>query len=704
MSVADVRIDSIRAPLGGVDLDRADRLWTLAAGGVCLLPLLLQLLGTLAVGVGLVALATPLLARSGRVSVLVRLLLALALLATVMLFYRFSFGRDTGCALLATMLALKPVELRHRRDARSLLGFALFAPFATFLLDQGPVSLLLGLISLAGALMAMSKLSESESQFDAASGSRVGTSDEGPLQRLRSVGRMALTGLPLALVVFWLFPRLVSPLWGVPDRAIGKPGLSDEMSPGDWIDLIADESPALRATFFGAQPEVSELYWRGPVLWDFDGRRWRALRWGGAMSARGAPAKLGGERYDYEMELEPTDRRQMVALDLPVAAPGDATMDHDYSLRSPLPMAALTRWRLQSAMPERFEPDLEPWLRARALQLPDGYNPKTIEQAQRWRREADAAHPGNRAAADAAIVSRMLGSIRRDFVYTLDAEPLGRDSVDEFLFRTKAGFCEHFSSAFVVTMRAAGIPARVVTGYVGGYRNPIGDYWLVRRSDAHAWSEAWLPGRGWVRIDPTAAVAPERIYDTIDDRAPGAFAGFSGLNPMFDVGDWLRRGWNDFVLGFNANRQRRLFTSLGAPEMDAARLAQIFILGTVLALGGMWWLTTRNERERDPLLRAWRRLEARYRRAGATRERHEPALRWAYRIVGERDATDGEANLTANREANPETGRPPEADPNDLIGLTERFARWRYARHAHERAERDALIRDLRRHRPPRRR
>lgn len=659
------------------DLDRSDRLWTLVAGGVCLLPLLLQLPGALAAGVGVVGLVTPLLARNGHASILVRLLLALALLATVMLFYRFSFGRDTGCALLATMLALKPVELRHRRDARSLLGFALFAPFATFLLDQGPVSLGLGLISLAVALMAMSKLSESESEYETGDAGA-----EAPWQRLRSVGRMALTGLPLALVVFWLFPRLVSPLWGVPDRAIGKPGLSDEMSPGDWIDLIADESPALRATFFGAQPEVTEMYWRGPVLWDFDGRRWRALRWSGPLGERGAPTKHGDKRYDYEMELEPTDRRQMVALDVPLAAPGDATLDHDYSLRSALPMAALTRWRLQSAAPERFETELQPWLRARALRLPQDFNPKTLAQARRWRSEADAAHHGDRASADAAIVNRMLASIRREFVYTLDVEPLGRHTVDEFLFRTKAGYCEHFSSSFVVTMRAAGIPARVVTGYVGGYRNPIGDYWLVRRSDAHAWSEVWLTGRGWVRIDPTAAVAPERIYDTIDDRAPGAFAGFSGLNPMFDVGDWLRRGWNDFVLGFNANRQRQLFSSLGVPDMDPTRLAQIFIVGTILALGGMWWLTTRNERERDPLLRAWRRLEARYRRIGLARERHESAQSWAQRAAREQTETDS----------------------MPLSTLTERFARWRYARHDHERSERDALIRDLRRHRPRRRR
>jgi protein-glutamine gamma-glutamyltransferase len=664
-----------------------DRLWTLFAAGVCLLPLLLQLPGTLALGVAIVALATPVLARNGSVSILVRLLLAMALLATVMLFYRFSFGRDTGCALLATMLALKPVELRNRRDARSLLGFALFAPFATFLLDQGPVSLMLGLASLTVALMAMSTLSESESESESGETDRL---VESPLQRLRNVGRMALIGLPLALVVFWLFPRLVSPLWGVPDRAVTKPGLSDRMSPGDWVDLLADDSPALRATFFGAQPEVTDLYWRGPVFWNFDGRSWSALRWSGADGQQPAEAMPSAKRYDYEMELEPTDRRQMVALDLPLSAPNEAVLDRDFSLRAYQPLAALTRWRMQSAMPARFETELSPWLRQRALRLPEGFNPKTIALAQRWRQEADARYP-DKAKADMAIVNRMLGWIGKEFAYTLDAEPLGRDTVDEFLFKTRAGFCEHFSSSFVVVMRAAGVPARVVTGYTGGYLNPIGNYWLVRRSDAHAWSEVWLEGRGWTRIDPTAAVAPERIYDTIDDRAPGNIAGFAGLGPVFDVSDWMRRGWNDFVLGFNANRQRQLFSALGMPDMDSSRLTQIFILCTLLALGGMWWLTTRNERERDPLLRAWRRLEQRYRRIGLSRERHEPAQRWAERIA----RNHGGAHSDRQRRL------------DALHALSARFAHWRYARregqdnHAPDDRALKALIRDIRRHRPP---
>jgi transglutaminase-like putative cysteine protease len=648
-----------RAPL----LELAGRRWALAASTACLLPLLLELPPTLALGIGAVALAVPLLAREGHAPTWLRLLLIFGLLGTVMTLYGFRFGRDTGCALLATMLALKPVEMRSLRDARSLLGFALFAPFATFLLDQGPRSLILGLLGALAVLAALLRLSEIEVGERAPAGRPW-------WRRFVAVGRMVAIGLPLAMGVFWLFPRFSTPLWGVPERALTRPGLSDRMSPGDWIDMIADDTPALRATFFGPAPPQTELYWRGPVLWAFDGRTWTAVDW--SRSIASPRAEPGSVQYRYELEIEPTDRQQLVALEMPLQAPPDTRLHPDFSLYSRQPLTAVTRWRMSSSPQARVDDRLQPALRALALRLPEGYNPRTLELARRWRQEAGP--PGR--AADTALVKRALDWIRADFVYTLDAPPLGRHSVDEFLFRSRAGFCEHFSSSFVVLMRGAGVPARVVTGYVGGYRNPVGGYWLVRRSDAHAWAEVWLEGRGWVRVDPTAAVAPERIYDTIADRRPGNLGGFAGLAPVFDVGDWLRRGWNDFVLGYNAARQRRLLQSFGVPDLDSARLIQLFVLATVLALAGMLWLTTRQERERDPVLRAWRRLERRYRRLGLARAAHEPVAVWAERVARSR----------------------PQAE--DVRRISQRFVEWRYARDHGSVASADLLIRELRAHRP----
>jgi protein-glutamine gamma-glutamyltransferase len=643
-------------------LDPIARRWTLAASMSCLLPLLLQVPPVLAVGIGAVAIVIPLLAREGRAPGWLRLLLIVGLMGMVMTRYGFRFGRDTGCALLATMLALKPVEMRSLRDARSLLGFALFAPFATFLLDQGPLSLSLGLIAAVSVLAALLKLSDTESGETVSPGT--------PWRRFGTVARMIAIGLPLAMVVFWLFPRFSAPLWGVPERALTRPGLSDRMSPGDWIDLVADDTPALRATFNGEAPPQSQMYWRGPVLWDFDGRSWTAVAW--SWSVGRAQATPGPKRYEYELEIEPTERQQLVALELPLAAPPGARLNKDFSLHSEQALNGITRWQLRSAPQAAFETDLHPALRRLALRLPEGYNPRTRALAERWRREAGK----QSAASDDAIVKRALAWIRAEFAYTLDTPLLGRHTVDEFLFDEKAGFCEHYSGAFVVLMRSAGIPARVVTGYVGGYRNPVGDYWLVRRSDAHAWTEVWLQGRGWVRVDPTAAVAPERIYDTIADRRPGAIGGFSGLTSVFNVGDWLRRSWNDFVLGYNAARQRRLLESFGVPDLDSARLIQLFMLATVLAMAIMLWLTTRQERERDPVLRAWRRLERRYRALQLRREPHEPVGDWVARV-------------RANR---------PDADALDR--LSARFVDWRYARDRGGIADADALVRDLRKHRP----
>lgn len=653
------------APPSTPPLDPLSRRWALAAALLCLLPLLLQVQGALTFGIGAVALAVPLLAREGHAPAWLRFVLIVALLGTVMTLYEFRFGRDTGCAMLATMLALKPVEMRSLRDARSLLGFALFAPFATFLLDQGPLSLSLGLAGAVAALTALHTLSEIES--DARAPARR------PWSRLASVARMIAIGLPLAMVVFWLFPRFSAPLWGVPERALAKPGLSDRMSPGDWIDLIADDTPALRVTFFGEAPPQSQMYWRGHVLWDFDGRTWTSVGWSRAISRARTRPGPPPVTYDYEVEIEPTDRSQLVALEMPLAAPEGAHLYGDYTLVSRQTLNALTRWRMRSAPQTALaEADLHPMLRSLALRLPPGYNPRTLELAARWRREAG---PASRTTDD-AIVRRALDWIRAEFVYTLETPLLGRDSVDEFLFDEKAGFCEHYSSAFVVLMRGAGIPARVVTGYVGGYRNPVGGYWLVRRSDAHAWAEVWIEGRGWVRVDPTAAIAPERIYDTIDDRRPGALGGFSGLSPVFDVGDWLRRSWNDFVLGYDARRQRQLLRNVGMPDLDTGALVRLFVIATVLAMAGMLWLATRQERERDPVLRAWRRMERRYRRLGLGRPSHEPVGPWVERIAGARP------------------------DASALKELSARFVEWRYARDHGGAANLRALLRDLRRHRP----
>ena len=640
------------------ELDGLSRRWTLAATGACLLPLLFQLPAMLAFGIGTTGLLLTGASWRRPLPGLLRAMLALALIAAVLSVMGMQFGRDTGCALLAGMLAIKPTETRTLRDNRSLLGFALFSPFAAFLLDQGPWSMALGLLSILCALVALYRLADAEAALPA--------SMTRPLQQVREIAKLVAIGVPLVLAAFWLFPRFPAPLWGVPERALSKPGLSDDMSPGSYLDLIADEAPALRVQFFGATPPTSQMYWRGPVLSDFDGRTWTRANPLPGMSQAGtirAPVV-----WDYQMDVEPSDRRDLVALDLPTAPPDGAWMAREYSMATRAPLTSLTRWRLQSSAPTQFEADLPAPLRQQALRLPPGFNPRTRALGVQWRRDA-----GDN---DAAIVARALQWIRADFAYTLDTPYPGRDTVDEFLFDQQQGFCEHFSSSFVFLMRSAGIPARVVTGYAGGRYNPLGGYWIVRNLDAHAWAEVWMPQRGWVRVDPTAAVAPERIYDTIEDRigAAGAMGNLIGIDDLGQVGDWLRRGWNDLVLGFDANRQTRLLERFGAKQLGGGALTALFGLCAIVALAWMGWWLARGERERDPLLRAWRRLGKRYARFGLAREPHESPADWARRVAA---------------------GRPKAAQT--LIPLSHRFAAARYAP---DEGDNRALIEDLRRHRP----
>lgn len=639
-------------------LDVHTRRFLLLTLALALAPLLPQLPWSLAAGTVGTALLMAWAGQRGALPAWLKLPLTLVAIFAVFASFGFRLGRDAGCGLLAMMLALKPLETHSLRDARSLVGFALFAPFSTFLLDQSPTTLLLGLAASLASLACLQRLADVEANLPPLS----------VFSGIRGVGKLVLLGLPLTLAVFWLFPRISSPLWGIPDRASSKLGLSDSMSPGDWLDLIVDDTPAMRVRFQGAAPPSSQMYWRGPVLWDFDGRSWRNSRPPVAdIQPNAEPQPV---RWKYQLEIEPSEQHYITALDLPQAAPTGSLMSPDGNLLATAKLQSLSRWQLESAPPARFQAQLSDAERLRALTYPRYSNPRAQHLAQQWHRQS-----GGR---PEAIVELAMALINRELAYSLDAPMLARDTVDEFLFQTKVGYCEHFSSSFVFLMRAAGVPARVVTGYTGGYHNPVGNYWVVRNSDAHAWAEVWLQGQGWVRIDPTAAVAPERIYDTVAERMPGSFAGgLINFNQAWNLADLIRSSWNDFVLGFNAERQSRMLNRLGIERISPERLLLLLALAIVLSLAAMLWWLSRGEREPDPLLRAWHRLSERYQRFGLERERHESALAWSERIA---------------------TARTQDADA--IRALARDFNKARYAGNTPNPAARDDLIQRLKRHRP----
>jgi len=645
-------------------LDAHTHAWLLLTAALAMVPLLLQLPLVLTGILLCTAIIVSILGWKRPLPTALRVLLVFTLLAALGWQLGLRPGRDSGGALLAAMLALKPGELNTLRDARSLLGFALFTPFAAFLLDQGPLTLGLALLAVMSTLLTLQQLASQETGCAAA-----------PLRRQwKVVGRLLLVGLPLTLSAFWLLPRLSTPLWGVPDYSMAKPGLSDTMEPGQWLDLLTDDTPVLRATFFGATPAPQQRYWRGPVLTQFDGRTWRRLR--RPPHYYPVPEVIASQpQWDYRVEYEPSQRTELVALELPLEIPEGTTLNADLILFSNKDLNNPTQWRLRSAQVEQFQVDLPPRLREQTLQLPTGFNPRTLALGQQWRNEA-----GYGLEADKAIIKRALEWIGREFSYTMDTPLAGRHSADEFLFEQKAGFCEHFSSAFTLLMRSAGIPARIVTGYAGGDYNRFGGYWLVRKERAHAWTEVWLPDRGWVRADPTAVVAPERILDTLANLSAAEQGGGEGelyagtyWQRLIELGDWLHSSWNTAILSFDADTQQQLLRPWGVEKLNPAQLVGLFSALAALALALMVWLLARGERQRDPLLRAWHRLCRRYTRLGLARQNHEPALQWAQRV----------------EQTYPGSG---------LVILSQRFNRARYA--PPSAVNKANLLRDLARHRP----
>jgi transglutaminase-like putative cysteine protease len=385
------------------------------------------------------------------------------------------------------------------------------------------------------------------------------------------------------------------------------------MTPGSIENLVMDDSPAFRATFEGTMPSHSELYWRGPVFWEFDGQTGQRTYLSRSLQAESKP-DLDTATLLYELQMEPTEQHWIFALDYPALVPRETVLSMDYQLLSRRPIVALREYVMASDPNFTDSPSLKQTLRRLALDLPPDYNPRTRAMMTEWRREA---------ITDTQIVRRALALFNQEeYHYTLNPPLLTRDTVDEFLFDTREGFCEHYASAFTVMMRMAGIPARVVTGYQGGWYSEIGSYVLVRQSDAHAWSEVWLPGAGWTRIDPTAAVAPQRVEQSATDLfSQRHIFDFEWLRSARNAFDLIQRSWNNWVVSFGADRQSRLFSAFGWDVLSSAKLVIAMMTGVMLVSAVIFLLLPfilkfHSQRQRDPVLRAWQKFQRKLRKAG----------------------------------------------------------------------------------------
>jgi transglutaminase-like putative cysteine protease len=511
--------------------------------------------------------------------------LAAAAMAGVWLTFGTLLGRDAGVAMLVLLVAFKMLEMRARRDLYVVIFLCFFLLLTTFFYTQG-----IGTALMMAASIAVLFSAQLSFQFTGAAP---------PLRRRLWLGaRTMLLALPLAMLLFLVFPRIQGPLWGMPDdAATGSTGLSNSMAPGNLAKLAQSDETAFRVSFSEAVPPQWDLYWRGVVLGDFDGRTWTQT----AAAARApAAAVMHGRAVRHQVTLEPSGNRWLFALDLADAPPNVAgsrgAMSPEHEMTAPFPIDERVRYEVVSHPLYSLQAGAELPGRARWLALPAGFNPRTLALGTALRRQPDPLKRANAA---------LRGFRAEPFSYTLEPPRLGRDSVDEFLFRTRAGFCEHYASAFVFLMRAADVPARVVTGYQGGEINPVDGYLTVRQSDAHAWAEIWLAGRGWLRVDPTAAVAPERVRRSLARALPRK----NPLGVVFDVerNAFLTRlrfelgavnnGWNQWVLNYTPERQRGVVEAL-ASHLSDWRVYATLALGALLLAGAR---ALRKRRRGDPV-------------------------------------------------------------------------------------------------------
>ncbi len=544
---------------------------------------------------------------------------------------RTLLGKEAGITMLVVLMALKTLELRARRDALVVFFMGFFLVLTNFLYSQSLPTGLWLLAAVWGLLTAL-----------ALAHMPVGRP---PLWRAGTVAaRAALWGLPLMLLLFVLFPR-IGPLWGLPQDAAGRTGLSGTLRLGGVASLAEDDAIALRVRFFGRVPPPEQLYFRGPVLSTFDGREWTRLvpNFPAAQRPR-LELDVRGEPLAYEVTAEASRLPLLPLLEMTPDTPADAPQAEGWLLT----LRPDAQWQLDRPVIERLRVTARAWLDHRhgprqevpglrdLLDLPPRANPRTLQWAAQLH-----AQPALQQADARTLTDAVLRHIRGgDYTYTLEPGPYGitgNDAIDEFWLDRRLGFCEHYASAFVVIMRALGVPARIVTGYQGTDPEPQDGYWVVRQRNAHAWAEIWQAGTGWIRIDPTAAVAPDRVQRGRSLRPPqGLVAGaISSMNPV--LADLLRKQWegmnnrwNQWVLNYARGQQFDLMKALGfeAPSWQdlAVLLTLLLCAGALAGATWAWW----DRRRQDPWQRLQQRVQARLLDLGVpVQAHHAPRARAA---------------------------------------------------------------------------
>lgn len=550
--------------------------------------------------------------------------------------YRSISGREAGVTLLVGMTALKLLEMRTQREVTLSIYLGFFLVLTNFLFSQ---SIPLGLYMLVcvwifvGTLVGFNRIGSSPT---------VG-------ERLRPAAALLVQALPLMIAFFIIFPRATGPLWALPqDSRSGMTGLTETMTPGNIANLIKSDALAFHVRFDGDRPPFSRLYWRGPVMTEFDGATWSMSQ---IAPAGGLNYSKRQMRTSYTLTLEPHGKTWVFALDVPGELPAGTYALGDLQVRDRRPVLERKRYELNSYLDYRYGERASPASLRPMLQFDEKRNPRTVAFARKLAND----YPDPR-----ALLQQVFQFYNREFTYTLEPPLLDpRDPYDDFLFESKQGFCEHYAGSFALIMRAAGIPARIVTGYQGGEVNPINNELVVRQADAHAWTEIWIPEEGWIRVDPTGAVSPLRVESGVNAALGpiGVMSSIVAADPLGllatvrDTWRAMNSQWDQWVVGYDMDKQRQFFMQFGIPSVDWQTLG-VWLLVATFGLGGaiaLWLLVRDLPPRREASLAAWDQFCTKLAAVGVVRGASEGPMDFLARVRAKRPECAESAEDIARR-------------------------------------------------------
>lgn len=549
---------------------------------------------------------------------IIRTALAMATIALLLSLSRQLLVTQGGVSFLICMVALKTLESKTQRD-QYILVFLNYLIIATyFIFYQSALITLYALVLILVNTAALHMVTIRR------------------IPRVRSALKISagawVLGLPVAIVLFYLFPRLDTPLWNIfnnQNQAVS--GLSNQLSPGDISKLSRSDAVAFRVEFEGDIPNQEQLYWRGPVLENYTGRRW--LPFAPPENDRATiPNKNPENEVAYKMYIEPHQQRWVLALDSPTSIPARTHLSSNYQIIYKEQITRTRMFELRSVPSDRINVSISNQKRFMLTNLPTSKHPKTKALIDQWKSESQN---------NQQLVSKVLSWFRQEaFYYTLEPPLVGDDFVDEFLFESRRGFCEHYAYSFAVMMRLAGIPARIVAGYQGGKLHPSGEYMIVRQSEAHAWTEIWLEGTGWLRVDPTSYVAPNRVEQGLD-AALGDNEPVPGLAKI-DIGwlqqwrlqlDYMDAMWNRWVVAYNQNTQKQLLKALGLKGWVAAVIALIGAVFVLVLIGALLILRKRPKQHDDEIAKAYKKWLKQLQKLGIIKAAHQGPLDFADQVI-----------------------------------------------------------------------